>query len=286
MDRSDSLLQELPWRGPGPGRPELPLPPEPMPLIRHGRPRKQWRYVGVYGPDVMLCAARAEVGLLGQCFWAVWDRRRGRSFDHTRLRPGGREVILDGPRVEINYGNLRARIELSEHSALETVCPSGDSWAWTRKRAGVPARGTVEIGSHRIEFESFAVDDESAGYHRRDTAWMWSAGVGTATDGRPVAWNLVEGINDPIENSERGIWIGDEPITEPAPVTFVGLDAVRFIDGDTLTFDGESERSREDNFLLIRSSYRHRFGTFSGRLQGGIELAEGFGVMEQHEALW
>jgi len=46
-----------------------------------------------------------------------------------------------------------------------------------------------------------------------------------------------------------------------------------------------AERSRDDNFLLVRSTYRHRFGTFSGSLDG-IELAEGRGVMESHTALW
>jgi hypothetical protein len=37
----------IPWRGPGPGRPDLPLPPGPMPLWRDGALRKRWRYVGV-----------------------------------------------------------------------------------------------------------------------------------------------------------------------------------------------------------------------------------------------
>ena len=35
--------------------------------------------------------------------------------------------------------------------------------------------------------------------------------------------------------------------------------------------------------LLVRSRYRHRFGSFSGSL-GGVRLAEGFGVMEEHDA--
>lgn len=256
-----------------------------MPLSWRGRPRKRWRYVGFYGPDLMLCAARAQVGVLGQCFWAVWDRREGQTYGHTRLRPGGREVVLDGPSVEINHGAVRARLRLAEHPGLETICPSGRAWAWTRKRAGVPASGVVEIAGRRLELEGFAVDDESAGYHRRDTAWMWSAGVGRDAEGRALAWNLVEGINDPPQRSERGIWL-DQAVTEPAPVRFRGLEGVTFDDGSELTFAGESERVRSDNFLVVKSSYRHRFGSFSGQLEGDIEIAEGFGVMEQHEAHW
>ncbi len=51
---------------------------------------------------------------------------------------------------------------------------------------------------------------------RRHTVWSWSAGVGTLTDGREVGWNLVEGVNDPPERSERAIWVDGEPF-EPGP---------------------------------------------------------------------
>lgn len=258
-----------------------------MPLSWNGRPRKRWRYVGIYGPEVMICAARAEVGPIGQCFWEVWDRRRGEQFQHTRLRPGGREVVLDGPRVEINHRDVEVRFELGEQAALESICESGErGWGWTRKRAGVPASGEVQIAGRRYLIEAHAVDDESAGYHRRNTAWMWSAGVGRTEDGHSVAWNLVEGINDPPKGSERGIWLDGELLAEPLPVRFNGMDSIEFDDGGRLDFAAESERSRDDNFLIVRSRYRHRFGTLRGALEGGIVLSDGYGVMETHEARW
>ena len=40
------------------------------------------------------------------------------------------------------------------------------------------------------------------------------------------------------------------------------------------------------NLLLLRSDYRQPFGVFSGTLPGGLELAEGYGVMEQHDVHW
>ena len=91
----------IPWRGPGPGRPDLPLPPAPMPLGRDGGLRKRWRYVGFYGEELMLCAARAEVGPLSQCFWALWDRERGRELDHTALRPGSRKLADEAARIPL-----------------------------------------------------------------------------------------------------------------------------------------------------------------------------------------
>lgn len=275
---------EVPWRGPGEDRPSLPLPPGPMPLWRDGGLRKRWRYVGFYGEALMLCAARAEVGPLGQSFWMLWDRERGRELAHTALRPGSREVVIDGSRVMIDGPDVHADLRLGEAAPIESICPSGAGWGWTRKRAGVPVEGVVETPGRRTVVEGLGVDDESAGYHARRTSWHWSAGVGTAVDGRAVAWNLVEGINDPPAGSERAVWVDGVP-HEPAPVTFEGLAAIRFEAGASLDFAGGAERARDDNFLLVRSTYRHRFGTFTGTLDG-IELARGRGVMESHTALW
>jgi hypothetical protein len=38
--------------------------------------------------------------------------------------------------------------------------------------------------------------------------------------------------------------------------------------------------------VVFASDYRQPFGTFSGTLPGGVELAEGFGVMERHVVRW
>ena len=256
-----------------------------MPLRRDGGLRKRWRYVGFYGEGLMLCAARAEVGPTGQCFWALWDRERGQELAHTSLRPGSREVLLDGPRLADRRPRAStpicasARPPRSNRSARAGRAGAGPASGPGSRSS---ARSRSRDGGSRVD--GLGVDDESAGYQARHTSWHWSAGVGTAGDGRALAWNLVEGINDPPEHSERAVWVDGVP-HEPAPVAFDGLDAVRFAGGSRLDFTGGAERSRDDNFLLIRSTYRHRFGTFAGSLDG-IDLAEGCGVMESHTALW
>ena len=255
-----------------------------MPLRRDGQTRKRWRYVGVFGEELMLCAARAEIGPLAQSFWILWDREGRHHSAHTSLRPGSREVSMDGPNLEIDSPGLRASFRLGQCLPIETICPSGSSWAWTRKRAGVPVEGTVEVPGRRWQISARGVDDESAGYHQRHTNWLWSAGVGRGAGGERLAWNLVEGVNDPAERSERAIWVDGEPV-EPPPVRFDGLDAIELGGGERLEFAPESHHSRDENFLLVRSRYRHRFGTFSGSL-AGHSLAEGFGVMERHDAVW
>jgi hypothetical protein len=278
------LAATIPWRGPGGDRPDLPLPPGPMPLRSAGQTRKRWRYVGLFAEELMLCAARAQIGPLSQSFWVLWDRGSRRAADHTALRPGSREVRMDGPRVEIEARGLRASLHVGEAAAIESICPSGSGWGWTRKRAGMPITGTVEIEGRRLEVAGYGIDDESAGYHQRHTTWRWSAGAGHAADGRPLAWNLVEGVNDPPERSERAIWVAGVPY-EPLPVRFDGVAAIEFAGGARLDFASESAHARDDNYLLVRSRYRHNFGTFSGSLDE-IELADGLGVMEEHDAVW
>jgi uncharacterized protein DUF2804 len=299
----------LPWRGPGEGRPDLPLPPEQLPIRRGGLWRKRWRYAGAFSDELLVCAARVNVGPLGQTFWVIWDRGARRLTERTRvLFPGARGDVWteagDGAdagqiphapdegsvvRIESKHpevGDVRAFLRFGGGRWVESVCPTEDGqYVWTRKRVGVPVESDVRLGSNRLVSKARGVEDESEGYHPRHTVWSWSAGVGTTADGRSVGWNLVSGINDPPERSERAIWIEGEP-TEPGPVEFEGLGAIRFDDGARLEFSSESERRREEHRLFVRYSYRQPLGTFSGTLPGGIPLASGLGVMEHHDAHW
>jgi hypothetical protein len=260
-----------------------PVDPASLPLFDHGQMRKRWRYVGLFAEELMLCAARAEVGPMAQSFWVLWDREARQQWSHTALRPGSREVTFDGQRLEIDGPGLRASLELGACTPIEATCQSGRSQAWTRKRAGMPIEGTVEAPGRRWQVSGRGVDDESAGHHQRHTSWRWSAGVGQSSEGRDVAWNLVEGVNDPPQGSERAIWVDGTP-AEPPPVRFAP-EAIELAEGGSLAFAPESEHTHDDDYLLIRSRYRHRFGAFTGSL-GGVELVAGLGVMEEHDALW
>jgi hypothetical protein len=150
-----------------------------MPILRRGRMLKRWRYVGVYGPAVMLCAARAQIGPFRQSFWALWDREGGRRYARTRMLRGGRELTIDGSELRLDAVEASARLRFGDAAPVESVCPSGErGYAWTCKRAGIPVTGTIEAGGRRWQVEAVGVDDRSAGYHQRHTSWHWSAGVG------------------------------------------------------------------------------------------------------------
>jgi hypothetical protein len=258
---------------------DLALPPARLPARQGLRPLKCWRYIGVYGPELMLCLAAIRIGPARQAFWAVWDRTEARLRERTALGRG--RVQLAPGRAQVHERDVMFELAWTEQAGIETVCPSGESYAWTRKQGGVPVRGRALLDGRPYEISGAAVIDDTAAYYERHTRWRWSAGVGETLDGRAAAWNLVAGVNDPAHSSERTVWIDGAPHEAP-PCTFAAdLSAV-----DELRFHAEATRERTDNLLVLRSRYRQPFGTFSGRLPGGVELAAGYGVMEEHDVWW
>jgi hypothetical protein len=281
----DQTLIALPYRGRfGAARPAdlaaLALPPEPMPARDGLRPLKAWRYVGVYGPELMICVAAVRIGPARQSFWAVWDRAARGLVQRTRLGRAG--VGLERGSVRVCDRALALDLRLEETAGVETVCASGASYAWTRKQGGIIARGTLRFADgSRHAIDARAVIDDTAAYYERHTSWQWSAGVGHSPEGRELAWNLVSGVNDSACSSERTVWVDGVP-HEVGPVEFApDLSGVA-----GLRFDAEATREHDQNLLLVRSSYRQPFGTFSGTLPGAIDLAEGYGVMEDHDVRW
>ena len=123
--------------------------------------------------------------------------------------------------------------------------------------------------------------DESAGYHARHTAWRWSAGVGRTGDGRTVAWNLVDGVHDAPEASERTVWIDGEPYeVEPQPF------AARSVTGRRPRLRALVGARALDVARPRPQPLRAAVRDVQRRAAGRLELAEGYGVMEDHEVTW
>jgi hypothetical protein len=257
-----------------------------MPLRLGSRPLKRWRYVGVYTPELMLCVGDARIGPVPQRWWAI-ATPDGALRERTTFGRGG--VELDGSAVRVRANDVIIDFRIEEHEGVEVVSPVEESggYIWTRKQACLLVRGTVELGGRRHEVDGpVGFVDDSAGYHARHTEWRWSAGIGTLDDGLLVGWNLVSGVHDAASSSERTLWVEHDPVSV-APVRFAtDLSEVAFTDGGALHFYEWSAREHSTNAWLLRSSYRQPFGTFTGELPGGRRLAEGFGVMEHHDALW
>lgn len=286
-DRPQASLQPAPgWRSDSGGlRPAgAPGPDRKPALWRGGRPLKQWRYVGVFGPSLMLCAGKVRIGPGRQSFWAVWDGTRLR--ERTRLIGHHAAVMLEPGRLTIRDDDVEVELALAEQPGVETICQDGRQQVWTRKQAGIAARGVARIGGAEFAIDSLGVVDDTVGYHARLTRWRWSAGVGTTPEGVDVAWNLVAGVNDPAVGSERTIWVAGQP-HEVGPVRFAAdLRKVTFAEGEELRCRTVATRSRTDNLLVLRSNYIQPFGHFAGELPHGGTLDSGHGVMERHEAHW
>jgi hypothetical protein len=263
------------------------IPSDSLPLFRGTRPLKRWRYVGVFDERAMACAASVRVGPARQTFWAALDRASGEMRERTRLLPRRGALDLTPGRLRIRDQAVLLDLALEEDSGIEATCPHGELEVWTRKQAGVRARGTLTFGAQPPrEIDALAVIDDTAGYHARATEWWWAAGVGFGPDGTPLAFNLVQGVNDPPSGSERAIWVAGIPHESP-PVRFSeDLTSIGCDDGSRLRFAPEAQRSRRENLLLVRSDYRAPFGSFAGTLPGGIPLAHALGVVEHHRARW
>lgn len=243
---------------------------------------KRWRYVGVYGPDLMCCFGRVSIGGAPQAFWAIWDREARVLHEHTTFRAGA--VDLTPGRVRVRDRGVAVDLVFDERAGTPIEVTSGP--IWTRKRP-IAASGSVVVGGRERTFAARGLIDDSAGRHPRHTVWWWSAGVGATADGREVAWNLVDGVHDAETGSERFVWLDGVPVETP-PVAFdADLVSVRTRDDAlALRCTPEAVRARDDRLGPVRSRYRQPFGTFAGTLPGGLALAEGFGVMEHHDARW
>jgi hypothetical protein len=244
--------------------------------LKGGRPLKRWRYVGIFGDELMACFGSVRIGLLPQAFWAVLDGDGLR--ERTRFRPGA---------VDLRDGTVRVRgiadlVVEPDGEAIEVTSAHGAQSIWTRK---TPARVRGTIAGRTVADLPALVDD-SAGYHARVTEWEWAAGAGRTADGRDIRWNLVTGVHDATGASERRVWV-DGVADEVGPVEFsAALDEIRFAEGGALRFAHRAERARKDDLRIFASDYRQPFATASGTLPGGIELASGCGVLERHSARW
>lgn len=254
----------------------LAVPPARMRLWHDGRPLKRWRYVGLYGEDMMLCAADVRIAGLPQGFWATWDRTD--LTEKTVFLP--RAVVLEDDAVR--FGPAKLTLEPAG-DAMAVTSRHGKSYIWTRKQP-VRARGTV--AGRTVEL--YGLIDDSAGYHARRTDWRWCAGVGEGANGERLCFNIVDGVHDAPQESERTVWV-DGAASELPPATFADdLSAVTFPADPAarLAFAEEARRARSDDFKLMASDYVQPFGTFSGTLPGGVAVARGWGVMERHSVRW
>jgi hypothetical protein len=262
-----------PWRTGMPHRPEVSFDRP----IHHRRLRKRWHWIGAFSDELMLCAAVARIGPARVMWWAVWDREARTLAEHTRRR--GDQVHVGPHAIAVADGPVHLDLQVTPGKAVETVSSHGGEPIWTRKTP-VRVTGEATVAERRFTLDAPGLSDESAGYHTHRTDWHWSAGVGTTSDGTAVVWNLVDGLHDAPDASERTVWLGGEPHHVGAQAFARDLSAV----GD-LRFSEEATRVHKENLLVMGTDYIQPFGTFTGALPVAGAIT-GYGVMERQSVRW
>ena len=278
--RDGDVLPEA-VRGPEVHEVGLPVPPGACPGARPQAPEALALRRGLR-PGVHAVRRRRAGRDVPLNFWAVVEPD-GRIRERTTLSGGG--VQVGGAR----HSRERARrAHRPEAVAAGGLGPGGGRLAGRRPvhmdaQASAPAAWHDASGGRRARSTAAFIDD-SAGYHERHTAWKWSAGVGSR-----VAESESRGTSSPASTSagwKRADGLGRRACdggrrsgsARACPDRVGGRVAPRFASGGRATDN--------TNLLLFRSRYRQPFGAFTGTLPGGVELAAGYGVMEDHDVFW
>jgi hypothetical protein len=271
---------------------------------------KAWQYTAFISDDAFVAAAIAHLGYLGFAFAYVVDRRSGRQTGFQAItplafgaevapspdsgksvfyHPSGYILMENRPRrLSIRLKEFRCDAALEEIKPFDATWPIQDSgYNRTQKAMGLPCEATlIERGAART-LAGHCLSDWTRGTPARETAWGWSAGVGTA-GGRLVAWNLRTGFDDP-SGAENCVWVACEPRCYDGPAEIdlpaEGAKAWAMRYGDlTVSFEEEGERHENLDLILVASRYRQPFGRYTGTFQG--DPLVGFGVAEDHWARW
>ena len=160
------------------------------------RPLKAWRYVGVFGPELMLCAGAVRIGPARQCVLgglgpparAPARAHRDSGAGASRSAPGRARCATAASQIELD-----ARRDRRGSRRL----PGGGSYAWTRKQGGIRARRRRRARRPPDAARRAGGDRRHRRLLRAPHALALVGRRRAARDGRALAWNLVAGVNDP-----------------------------------------------------------------------------------------
>jgi len=242
----------------------------------------------VLGPPLLACKIADAPGTGAHSTFRV------PGFHCSVMQPAGHGRIELRTRITARGQLLDLAADLATAGApagLTAICPIGGQGALhlTVKQVCLPARARLVLGDeeHVLGPDALGLIDYSHGLLDRTTSWMWAAASGQV-GGQPVGFNLAQGFT---AGTECAIWIGEHP-QKVGPVQFrrepgpLGRWWIATDDGRlSLTFTPEGSRSDNKDVGPITSHYLQALGTFSGNLCG-FEVADLFGLTEEHHARW
>ena len=278
--------------------------------------RKAWLYFGAFTQRYMIGIATVDAGLVATGFVYVYDRQQKRLVEEKAMAPlgfasafapklrgewrfaaGARRWSIepDGDGWQVRFEGKRIVLGMRFGGApgMTSISPViGRPFHHTYKACTLPVHVDVSVDGNRGEVAGSGVVDFTLGYPPRHTTWNWASAAGQTSDGSRFGVNLVAHFHNGLENA---LWLGDEVIALPQ-ATFI-YDAhnvlapwvVRSEDGALeLRIYPEGERKERVNAGLMVSDFTQPFGRVEGTVNtGGRRLGlSGFGVVEQHRAVW
>ena len=261
----------------------LPLPPARMPPLRRGRPLKRWRYVGVYRPDAdavrrRRARRRRAAALVGR---GAAGRRAARADD---ARPGRRRCSSRA-RAGRERGASRSSSRSRSRRRVEVVSPHGRSWIWTAKQRRRAVRGRVEPRARELRARRRRRLHRRVG--RLSRAPHRVALVGRRRPRRrraPGGWNLVDGVHDAADG-ERADGVDRRRAARGGAARRSRADLSRRRRARA-SASGRRARSARDRGYCAQPLPAAVRRVRAASCPGGIRLAEGYGVMEEHEVRW
>ena len=277
--------------------------------------RKTWLFIGAANADLFIGFAIVDAGLLSKAFAYVYDLK------NNKLLEDGIDVPLGFPNsfdpnlfsewklknfciktengiMKASYSgrkfSLNLEIALNENG-LSFICPSKKErpFHYTYKNMLLKAKASWTEGNVLVKNdELFGAIDFSKGYPPRHTFWNWTSFMGKTEDGREIGMNLVDGFNGNIENV---MWIDGENrilgkmLYDYQPPIATSKWEVNAADASIqLTMLPKGARKENINVLLMKSRFTQVYGPIEGFIRENDKLVKvsGFGVMEEHEALW
>lgn len=302
------------------------VPGRPGPL---GRLRlKQWEHWLVVHPELAVTLAVVDAAVTRLVWIQVIVRATGQRFEHRVEGPfvsasvgralwnehtaGGGSGVEVAIHNHLDEGAHRLRAEGSQEGlpkvtlalvahggppaeALAVVLPLGRSRGMYSHKVPLPLSGEVRVGDEVYRFdpaECTAILDVHKAHYPRETWWNWATAVGFDGGGRRIAFNLTRNVVEGDALHENAAWIDGKLHLLSKAKFNLGADpwTAGTEDGAVdLRFEAEGERSEDVDYGVLKSMFRQRYGTFSGRLRvggEGITLNRGFGLFEDHRSRW
>ncbi|MCB1179821.1 MAG: DUF2804 domain-containing protein [Leptospiraceae bacterium] len=280
--------------------------------------RKAWVFSGIITEEYIIGFAIVDAGYIGTAFCYLWDRKNQvyleeksdrffgfpESFNPSlssdwSLEDGAKKWSFRKKDNQYIVSFIGKKINL-EYSLTETengvsvIAPSKDRpFHFTYKNMNLKANVKLNMNGENINFEGyFGTIDFSKGFPPRETFWNWASLSGVTEDGKSFALNLVTIFNDGLENilwlDEKIIPLGKAKFHYNQPISKNNTSVTTEDEIIEFNFFPEGERSENLNVLVLKSNFTQAFGKFEGKvnLKNKILKIKGFGLLEEHTAVW